>query len=242
MAYVTYYTTAPAWVPAADRRRLVARVHATQAAANAHAGATAGVTAYAGAVSDDVDLGWWLTATGAGAGTVTAAAPALSDVVRRRRAAARQVHAALEGWTAALAAEGVVHAASVVAIGHDFLFHAHQAVYIMAHRDATAIVSFEAWCAGMARGASDVTSPRQFFERMEAGGGITAPTGPCAWVRWGHRQSEGFTTAIRVPLSEAIAASGVAGPLTPGNLGLDARDLPAGGLHADGTWIDTVTA
>lgn len=242
MAFVTYYTAAPAWVPAADRRRLVARVHATQAAATARGAAVAGETAYTGAVSDDVDLGWWLTPSGAGAGTVTAVAPALPDVVRRRRAAARQVHAALEGWTVALAAEGVVHAASVVAVGHDYLQHAHQAVYIMAHRDLTAIASFEAWCAGMARGASDVTSPREFFARMEAGSGLRAPTGPCAWVRWGHRESEGFTTAIRVPLAEAIAASGVAGPGTPGNLDLQASDLPAGGLWADGSWIDSISA
>lgn len=242
MAFVTYYTAAPAWVPATDRRRLVARVHATQAAANARAATTAGVTAYVGAVSDDVDLGWWLTATGAGAGTVTAVAPALSDVVRRRRAAARQVHAALEGWTVALAAEGVVHAAAVVAVGHDYLRSAHQAVYIMAHRGAIGIASWEAWCAAMAQGASDVTSPREFFERMEAGSGLHAPTGPCAWVRWGHRQSEGYTTPIRVPLADAIAASGVPGPTTPGRLHLQASDLPGGGLHADGTWIDTITA
>ena len=242
MAYVTYYTAAPAWVPAADRRRLVARVHATQAAANARAAATAGVTAYAGAVSDDVDIGWWLTASGAGAGTVSAVAPALSDVVRRRRAAARQVHQALEGWSRALAAEGVVHAASVVAVGHDFLFHAHQAVYIMAHRSAIGIASWEGWCAAMARGASDVTSPQEFFARMEAGGGITAPTGPCAWVRWGHRESEGLTTAIRVPLADAITVSGQDGPLTPGYLHLQASDLPSGGLHANGSWIDTINA
>ena len=239
--FVTYFDVNPAWVPAASRQRVVSRTFDTQAKATARAAATAGETAYVGAVSDDVDLGWWLTASGAGAGTVTAVAPALSDVVRRRRDAARQVHAALEGWTVALAAEGVVHAASVVAVGHDFLYHAHQAVYIMAHRDAIGIASFEGWCAAMARGASDVTSPRAFFARMEAGSGLRAPTGPCAWVRWGHRESEGFTTAIRVPLAEAIAASGVAGPSTPGNLDLQARDLPAGGLHADGTWIDSLT-
>lgn len=241
MAYVTYYSAAPAWVPAADRRRLVARVHATQGEANTYAAATAGVTAYVGAVSDDVDIGWWLTASGAGAGTVAAVAPVLGDVVRRRRAAARLLHGALESWASALSAEGVVHAASVVAVGHDYLYHAHEAGYLMAHHDLTPIAQYEDWCRQMARGAADVTSPREFFLRMEAGSGLRAPTGPCAWVRWGNTLSEGLTTAVRVPLAEAIAASGPVTAQAPGRLALDASDLPAGGLHADGTWIDSLT-
>lgn len=74
--------------------------------------------------------GWWLvTGTGAGAGDVSEALPAgtLSADTVAKRAAARQVHAALVGWAAALAAEGIAHSASVVAVGHDFLYQAHRA-------------------------------------------------------------------------------------------------------------------
>ena len=239
-AYVTYTTAAVAGLDAT--RRVVERVHRTQAAADARATATAGVSAYQGAVSDDVDVGWWLAVSGDGAGIVSAVAPALAADTARRRAAARQLHAALQGWTVALRAEGVVHEASVVAVGHDFLFRAHQALWIMAHRNLLPIAEFEDWCAQMGSGAADVTSPQVFFVVMEgAGTPIAAPTGPCAWVRWGHTQQEGLTTAVRVNLADAVAASGPVTVQAPGNLALVASDLPQGGLAADGSWIDSLS-
>ena len=241
MAFVTYFSAKPDWTPAGDRRRIVARIFSAQGPATARAAAVDGETAYVGAVSDEVDVGWWIVASGAGAGTVTAAAPALDAVVQRRRAAARRVHEALQGWSAALTSEGVVHPASIVAIGHDYLYRAHQAVYIMAHRNLLAISEFEDWCSKMAMGASDVTSPSEFFARME-GPGVVAPSGPCAWARWGNTVSEGLTTAVRVPLAQAITVSGPTTLQAPGNLNLLVTDLPQGGLAANGAWIDRLAA
>ena len=220
----------------------MARIYATQAAATARGAAVDTETAYVGTVSDMVDIGWWLTATGAGAGAVAQAAPALSETVRRRRAAARLVHAALQGWTEALRAEGVVHAAATVAVGHDYLYHAHQACYLMAIRDTLPVAQYESWCRAMAMGAADVTSPAAFFRVMEAGQGLAAPTQPCAWVRWGHTSGEGYTTAVRVDLADAIAESGPITVQAPGRLALDAADLPSDGLPADGSWIDRLAA
>ena len=240
-AHVTYFDSNPSWVPVGSRQRVVAAIFDSQAKADAD-GAGAGRTAFPGAVDDSVDLGWWITTTGAGAGAVSASAPALNDTVRRRRGAARLVHGALHAWGQALTLEGVVHAAAVVAVGHDFLYHAHGAVYILAHRDILPIAQFEAWCRAMAMGAADVTSPQQFFTRMEAGQGIAAPAGPCAWVRWGHTQSEGFTTPIRTNLADAIAASGAITVQAPGNLALSSADLPSEGLAANGSWIDALAA
>ena len=186
MAHVTYFTVAPAWIPAGDRRRIVARIYATPGQAAARAGAVADESAYVGAVSDDVDTGWWIVISGPGAGTVTAAGPVLNAVVQRRREAARGAHGALQGWTRALADEGVVHPAAVVAVGHNFLYRAHQAVYIMAHRNLLPIAEFEDWTRQLSMGARDVTSPAEFFREMESGDGLDAPSGPTAWVRWGH--------------------------------------------------------
>ena len=86
MAFVTYWTARPAGLAAASTVRRIATVHETQALANARAAAAGRVlidnvdspaeTAYVGAVSDDADPGWWLVASGAGAGAATATPPA----------------------------------------------------------------------------------------------------------------------------------------------------------------------
>lgn len=76
MAFATYWTSRPAGLAAASTVRRIATVHETQALANARAAAEAAETAYVGAVSDDADPGWWLVASGAGAGAATATLPA----------------------------------------------------------------------------------------------------------------------------------------------------------------------
>lgn len=230
MAYVTYFTARPPDLPAASRQRRVARVYGTQAEANARAAGAADETVYGRAVSDDVDLGWWVTITGVGAGTVSQTPEALPADTARKRAAARKVHAALMGWTAALAAEGIAHAASVVGVGHDFLYRAHQATYLVFVHGGYTVAQLESWATEMAKGAADVTSPQSFFRRMEASA-LASPNQPAAWVR--------FTAGVatRVNLADALAASGPRN----GGLNLQANQLPADGLSADGSWIDSLT-
>lgn len=226
--------------PAAPRQRWIVRAGLPSlAAANGLAATDANWTAFGAAVSDDAEPGLVPTVSGAGGISRTLTIPA---TVQRRRAAAWLVHGALQGWSRELAAEGVVHPAATVAIGHDFLFHAHQAVYIMTHRNLLPVGEFENWCQKMALGASDVTSPAEFFRRMEAGQRLAAPAGPTAWVRWGNTVEEGLTTAVRVPLAQAITASGPTTLQAPGNLNLLASDLPDGGLAANGHWIDQLAA
>ena len=240
MAFITYYTPRPAEVPSNSALRNVARVFASQADATA-GGAADGETAWNGAVSDDVKPGWWLVIGATPeAGNVSEALPAgtLSADTVAKRAAARQVHRALVGWSAALAAEGIAHAASVVAVGHDFLYQAHRATYLVFHKTGPAYTTaqLQQWAALMARGAADVTSPFTFFRRMEAGS-IAAPNGPCAWVDFGGAAG----AARRVNLAQAQARSRAA--TAQGGLGLDAAGtgLPADGLAADGSWIDSLT-
>lgn len=232
MAYVTYFTSRPPELPAASRLRRVARVYETQAAANARAAGADDETVYGRAVSDDVDIGWWLTARGAGAGTVSETLPegTISADTARKRAAARKVHAALQGWTAALTAEGIAHAASVVDVGHDFLYRAHQACYLVFVHGGYTLAQLESWATEMAKGAADVTSPPVFFQRMEAGA-LSAPNQPTAWVKFVAG------AATRVNLADAADASGP----TNGGLNLQANQLPAGGLTADGSWIESLT-
>lgn len=77
MAYVTYFHGRPPGLPAASTWRRVARTYATQAEADARAGeALQSETNYTGAVSDDVDSGWWIQTGGPTAGTVAAKLPA----------------------------------------------------------------------------------------------------------------------------------------------------------------------
>ena len=238
--YVTYYTDRPAFLPANSRQRMIAAVFDSQAAANARAVAANDETVYGGAVSDDADVGWWLTITGVGNGTVAATPAALPADTVRKRAAARRVHAALQGWTAALAVEGVTHPAAIVAVGHDFLFRAHQACYLVFKHGAYTVAQLESWAGEMAKGAADVTSPATFFARMEGGGSpLAAPTQPTAWVKFTAHSNT--ATAVRVNLADAVTASGSRrSGGGEGNLDLDASDLPADGLHADGGWIETL--
>ena len=93
------------------------------------------------------------------------------------------------------------------------------------------------WAGLMAQGAADVTSPATFFARMEAGADLAAPNGPCAWVDFGGPAG----AARRVNLAQAQARSRAA--RAQGGLGLDAAGtgLPADGLSADGSWIDSLT-
>lgn len=240
--HCTYYTARAPGLPATSRQRIVAWVGGSQAEADTRATAQAAETAYQGAVSDDVDVGWWLTASGAGAGTVAAALPAseISADTRRKRAAARRVHVALQGWATALAAEGVTHAASIVAVGHDYLWRAHQACYLVMTHGTWTVAQLEAWAGQMALGAADVTSPATFFSLMEGGGTpLSAPTRPAAWVRFSGTGPA--ATAERVNLADAETASGTRrSGGGEGNLDLQASQLPAGGIPADGSWIDSL--
>ena len=109
MSYVTYWHTRPPGLPAASTLRRVATVWATQAEADAQATAQPLETAINVAVSDDVDVGWWIeTAAGASLGTATAALPdaaipaadALAAAWRRRLHAAWRAYAAGDPATA----------------------------------------------------------------------------------------------------------------------------------------------
>lgn len=234
--FCTYYDSVPPGLPNNTAVRIVARVFPTQALATA-GGATDGETAYVGAVGDEVKPGWFLITSTSEAGNISEGVPAgvISANTARKRAAARRVHQALIGWTAALTAEGIAHPASVVAIGHDFLFRAHQATYLVFRNGARTAARLEGWATQMAMGAADVTSPAEFFRRMETG--LAAPNGPCAWVDFGGLNG----VARRVNLAQAQARSRAA--TAQGGLGLDAAGtgLPADGLSADGSWIDSLT-
>lgn len=227
--------------PAAPRQRyIVGAGFADQAAAVAAAAADPNAAAYAAAVADDAEPGLVLTISGAGAGGI-AQAVTIPAVVARRRAAALKAHGGLERRSAAALLEGATWPATALTIWHEFLYRHHQAVYLMAHRDLLPIDRFEAWCGAVELGPSDAATTHIAL-RLITAGGIVAPTVPCAWVRWGHTDDEGVTAAIRVPLRQALAASGPATVEAPGNLGLVAGDLPDDGLPADGSWIHRLTS
>lgn len=98
------------------------------------------------------------------------------------------------------------------------------------------VAQLQQWAMQMAMGAADVTSPGTFFRRMEAGA-LAAPNGPCAWADF----SGPAGAARRVNLADAQTRSRAG--IAQGGLGLDAAGtgLPADGLSADGSWIDSLT-
>ena len=143
------------------------------------------------------------------------------------KAAARGCHAQLLVWARALAEEGVGHPSTDVALGHDFLFRGHQALYIIMNRDTYTVSQKATYCQMVARGALDITSPFTFFQKVHT---LTTPNIPIAWVN--------PSTGARVNLSESVTLSG---PGT-GNLNLLESDIPDTIHLTGGEWIDDLTA
>ena len=106
--------------------------------------------------------------------------PELS-ALEQLKVAARACHNQLLTWSALLAAEAITHSAADVAIGHDILFHGHEGVYLVCTSDTWTNAQKILFCQQTAIGASDVTTPAEFFERVHL---IDASliVGPVVWV------------------------------------------------------------
>ena len=139
-----------------------------------------------------------------------------------KKIAARFLHTQLNAWADGLDrySRGVPHAHVVK--GHDFLYQAHRACFLVMTGAATGggwagrnDQQRIAWAFAMAQGAADTTNPLEFYERA---GALTAPTVPKAWVD---------RNATRLNLSAAITINGTV-----------ATDLDIVGAG----WIDDIDA
>ena len=99
-----------------------------------------------------------------------------------RKNSAQGLHEQLLVWRSALIAEGVSQPISATNIGHDFLTYGHHACYLVFNSATWTETQQIAWAAEMATGASDVTTPFEFFERVHTLSAMHVPTSASAWV------------------------------------------------------------
>ena len=165
----------------------------------------------------DCERGWYRTPDG-----VQIAQPqtqAAIDLAALQNAF-RSLHTQLHGWADGLDALARGQPQEAVNTGHDFLFHAHEAAYLIG-RDSTTYSAAQriAWAGSMATGAADVQSPAQFYQRVREGSGIAAPTTPITWVN--------PADATKLNLASATAVTGT---------------VPTAADLSNGGWIDALTA
>ena len=135
------------------------------------------------------------------------------------RDAFRTLHQQLHNWADGLDRLARGQAAATVAIGHDFLFRAHQAAYLIGRNSTTyTIAQRVAWANAMATGAADVTSPAEFYQHV-LDDGITGPTGPTAWV------NPADATKLNLSASQTISGT-----------------VPTTAELASGNWIEALSA
>ena len=165
---------------------------------------------------DECQPGWYFTNS-----SVQIALPLTTaqENLETLKDAFRNLHTQLHAWADGLDALSRGQPQSLVNKGHDFLFYAHQAAFLIG-RDSTTYSQAQriAWANSMATGAADVQSPAQFYQRITPSS-VNSPTGPITWVR--------AADAVKVNLSNAITVTGTVNVET---------DLVNGG------WIETLTA
>ena len=213
---------------------LIAGLGLTQEQADARALEDAGWVAYQGQIQDIPDL-----ARNNGDWRFDAAAvrvrPSLADFtpIQLLQQDIQAGHDRLLAWSQALILEGVGHPAHQIALGHNYIAGGHLANYLVAHnyreagRDPWTIMQRRVYFQQMASGSSDVTDPYSFFVALHADEDhlIDEPDGPVLWVN--------PDTGLRVPLADAIAATGGAY--------LDRHQLPSQSIIG-ALWISGVNA
>lgn len=156
--------------------------------------------------------------------------PALTGVDARKDAA-RSAYDQLDAWTAALAAEGVYHSIEHVGIGHDFLFYARQALYLVMNDATYTHAQKVTFCAELSKGASDVTSPFTFFQKVDSIADAAVPKEVCSWVN--------PSTGARVMLANARnnSTQRAANPYFPTTRRPNFSDVQL----SSPVWIDSIT-
>lgn len=157
----------------------------------------------------DAQPGWFWT------GSAVEQVAEMTDL-ERLKSAFRSLHVQLHGWADGLDALSRGQLAEVVSAGHDWLYWAHGAAYLIG-RDSTTytIAQRIAWAGSMATGAADITSPAAFYA---SAAGRVAPTGPKTWVN--------PETGAKVNLDSAIDVSGT---------------VPTSADLSGGAWIEALT-
>ena len=180
--------------------------------------------------------GWYRTPNGVQlARPVTQAALDLETL----KTAFRNLHIQLHGWADGLDAMARGQPLRLVQAGHNWLYYAHYAAYLVgtnqiAGSDFNNLSAAQriAWANRMAQGAADVTSPFEFYQREGALASNHAlydgPDGPATWVRPDNATALNLAGSLYSGSTPPFAAAAAVDILNV--------DLSNGG------WIDSMTA
>ena len=190
----------------------------------------------AGGYDSSCEPGWYRSPTGVQiARPMTQAAIDLEAI----KVAFRGLHTQLHGWADGLDALSRGQPLRLVQAGHNWLYYAHYAAYLVgtnqiAGSDFANLSGAQriAWAGRMAQGAADVTSPFQFYQREGALASNHAlydgPTGPATWVRPDNATALNLSASLYSGTTPPFAAVGSVDILNV--------DLSNGG------WIESITA
>ena len=231
------FTLANGWGYIAGMAMSVAGLRAQGFAQNPYAGNRLSTIEHDAAGFDSsCERGWYRTPNGVQiARPLTQAARDLESL----KNAFRGLHGQLHGWADGLDALSRGQPARLVQAGHNWLYFAHYAAYLVG-TNQIAGTTFNnlsraqriAWTGRMAQGAADVTSPFEFYQREGALASnhplYDGPTGPATWVRPDNATALNLSASLHAASSPAFAA-------------IAAVDIATVNL-SDGDWIDALTA
>ena len=159
----------------------------------------------------------------------------------RLKAAARVLHQRLAVMAEGLDRVSVFWPAEVVSRGHDMLAYAHRGVRGVVLSPAWTVAQKITFMGQTALGAADVTSPGEFFERIEEGNGGLFPA-PAARVDprtlWANPD-----TGLRVNLDQwatGAVDAGLGSPTGPTVLSRMVPDTPDLADYIGGKWIGAI--
>ena len=185
----------------------------------------------------DCEPGWYRTPDGVQiARPMTQAARDLETLKNSFRTLHNQLHV----WADGLDALARGQPERLVRAGHNWLYYAHYAAYLIGTNQVSG-TNFNnlsaaqriAWANRTAQGAADITSPFEFYQREgaipEANTALyNGPQEPTVWVRPDNASALNLASSLYSTTSPAFAAVGSVDILTI-NL-------------ADGAWIDSLTS
>ena len=156
------------------------------------------------------------------------------------KSAFRGLHTQLHAWADGLDALSRGQPARLVSAGHNWLYYAHFAAYLVGTNQISGTIFNNlsraqriAWANRTAQGAADVTSPFQFYQREGAISPDThplynGPTEPAVWVRPDNATALNLASALHSGTSPAFSP-------------IAAVDIMTINL-SDGGWIEALTA
>ena len=161
------------------------------------------------------ERGWYRTPTGVQiARPMTAAAIALEA----KKNTFRNLHGQLHGWSDGLGALSRGQPPRLVTAGQSWLYHMHFAAYLVGTNqcappfDNLSDAQIMAWANRSARGAADVTSPFEFYQREGAISSDHAlydgPPGPATWVNPSTAAALNLASSLYAGSTPVFAAAG----------------------------------